>query len=140
MWGPSLCSKLWIAHCQFQSLADLVLNYFSALLNFQLKSYQEIFIDKKVETLCFCDVTGDIIRSRFFYKYRALGHLKNAPKRIKKERKEEWGIKEENNLWGKIESVSDIVVMWKNQKSVISFECVVVFGVLLRHTSVKSLL
>ena len=61
-------------------------------------------------------------------------------KRITKERKEEWGITEENNLWGKIESVSGIVVRWKNQKSVISFECVVVFGVLLRHTSVKSLL
>ena len=61
-------------------------------------------------------------------------------KGITKERKEEWGITEENNLWGKIESVSGIVVRWKNQKSVISFECVVVFGVLLRHTSVKSLL
>ena len=60
--------------------------------------------------------------------------------KITKERKEEWGITKENNLWGKIESVSDIIVRWKNQKSVISFECVVVFGVLLRHTSVKSLL
>ena len=65
---------------------------------------------------------------------------KYTKKRITKERKEEWGITEENNLWGKIESVSGIVVRWKNQKSVISFECVVVFGVLLRHTSVKSLL
>ena len=35
----------------------------------------------------FCDVTGDIIRSRFSYKYRALTHFKDAPKRITKERK-----------------------------------------------------
>ena len=76
----------------------------------------------------------------FSYKYRALAHLKNAPKKNYKGEKKEWGITEENNLWGKIESVSGIVVRWKNQKSVISFECVVVFGVLLRHTSVKSLL
>ena len=136
VWGPFPCSKLWIAFCQFQSLTDLMLNYFSALLNFQL--YQEIFIGEKVETLCFlwCHWRH---RSRFSYKYRALAHLKNAPKRISKER-EEWGITKENNLWRKIESVSDIVVRWKNQKSVISFECIVVFGVLLRHTSVKSLL
>ena len=87
-----------------------------------------------------CDVIGDIIRSRFSYKYKALAHFKDAPKRTTKERKEEWGITEENNLCEKLESVSDIVVRWKNQKSIISFECVVVFGVLLRHTSVKSLL
>ena len=35
----------------------------------------------------FCDITGDIIMSRFFYKYRALAHFKDAPKRITKERK-----------------------------------------------------
>ena len=32
-------------------------------------------------------VTGDIIRSRFSYKYSALPHFKDAQKRITKERK-----------------------------------------------------
>lgn len=68
-------------------------------------------------------------KSSLAYIRRGNTSFSNTPnkgdKELRRVRYDRQGIR--NRLWGKIESMNDIVVRWKIQKRVVLFECVVVF-------------